>query len=244
MFANGPDPPATRHIPQHGFVSVEISNRDARAVRRKRHFVRPIRMAQNIGGCLRGHVPHFHGSVVASGVKLASIPGKENRFDGATMTMQKSGGDFQLGKVPEPDCVISSPAGQPLAIGGEGQIILLPVGRKVSERAVVGEAPHPDVTITTAGDEFASGAVECQEVNARGMTRQHVYWFEVRSFEKMNFSPKGAAGQIRRIRAEGETINILILAKAESQTKLLASLHVEDSDRTVSVRGSEQNAVP
>src|SRR5712672_1425745 len=68
----------------------------------------------------------------------------------------------------------------------------------------------------------------------------------------MNFSPKGATGQIPRIRAEGETKNILLITQTESRTKMLASLHVNDSDRThfngldptVSARGSEQRPVP
>jgi hypothetical protein len=31
-----------------------------------------------------------------------------------------------------------------------------------------------DMSVAASGDEFASGSVECQEANARGMTRKHV----------------------------------------------------------------------
>src|SRR6266404_1764397 len=210
-------------------------------------------MAQDIGGSLRGHIPHFHGSVVAPSVELASIPGKENRFHSAAMAMQKNGEDFQPGQVPEPDCVIVSTARQPQAIGRECQITDRPMmAGKVGDRGAVGEAPHTDVTVSAAGGEFASSAVECQAVNARGVTGKHVHWLETRGLENVNFSPKGAAGQIPPIRAEGETKNTLLCTEAESRTKRLASLPVKDSDRThfnsldhtVSARGSEHGAVP
>src|SRR6185369_8120541 len=107
----------------------------------------------------------------------------------------KSGGGFQPGEAPEPDCVIGLPAGQQQAIGRECQITEPPAAvRKVSEHATVGEAPHMDMTVGASGDEFASGTVECQEGNARGMTGKHVECFEAWCFENMNLSSKGATG--------------------------------------------------
>src|SRR5436190_20215632 len=117
-------------------MCVKVSDGNECAVRRKGHLVRPTRMSEDIGGSLHGYVPHFYGPVGASGVKFVSISGKQKRTHRVSMPMQKSGGDFQPGKVPEPDRVIAAPAGQPQAIGRECQITHSPaLARKVSEQA-------------------------------------------------------------------------------------------------------------
>ena len=100
------------------------------------------------------------------------------------------------------------PTGQPQAIGRECQITDPSlVTSKVSDRGAVGETPYPDVTVIATGDEFPSSTIECQAGNERGMIRKHVHSFEPRRFENMNFGSEGAARQILRVRAEGETQN-------------------------------------
>ncbi len=168
MFTNRSDRRAARDIKQYGLVSVKVGDGEKRAVRGKAHFVGPVWKVKNIGEILRGNIPYLHFSIVASGVKLAPIPGKHNRLlrhpDGH---VQKNGRHLQPGKVPEPDCVIDPPLAS-LRPSGENARSLWPEAGKVGKQTAIGEAPHPNVTIAVIGNEFGSSAVECEEADTRG----------------------------------------------------------------------------
>jgi len=94
--------------------------------------------------------------------------------------------------------------------------------------------------------------VEGQEIDTRGVTGDHVYWFEARSFENVYFRAEGAAGQILPIRTESQTPDRLFLSKVESRTNSPARLHFESSHRTfvkvsnhpIRARDGEHSAVP